>query len=324
MDRLSFEQKTKGFLCNGEPFFFIIDFEQENCIALSPKEAERQNILFNIKGFSNAPSLKTEPDSNITLDPIPLNYERYKKAFDHVLNNIHAGNSFLLNLTFPTELKRNVDLRTVFNLANAPYKLLFKDQFVCFSPECFVKIKEDHIYSYPMKGTIPAHLPNALELLLKNHKEIQEHNTIVDLIRNDLSLVAKEITVTKFRYVDKINTVTGGLYQTSSEIRGKLPLNWKDNFATLLFKLLPAGSISGAPKNKTISIIKEAEQYKRGYYTGVFGVYDGNTIDIGVAIRFIEQINDKAYFKSGGGITHQSVLDEEYDELLKKVYVPTL
>ncbi len=323
MDRLSFEQKTKGFLHNREPFFFIIDFSQENCIALTPTEAAAQNIYFNVKGFANNFNSKPELHTSINLDPIPLDFKRYLKAFNYVTDNIHAGNSFLLNLTFPTQLKNQVDLNAVFAQANAPYKMLYKDQFVCFSPECFVKIKDGHIYSYPMKGTIPAHIPDALEQLLQNQKEIQEHNTIVDLIRNDLSLIAKEVTVTKFRYVDKINTASGGLYQTSSEIRGRLSKDWKDNFAQLLFKLLPAGSISGAPKNKTIAIIKEAEQYNRGYYTGVFGVFNGNTIDIGVAIRFIEQKNGKAYFKSGGGITHQSVLEEEYEELLKKVYVPT-
>ena len=88
--------------------------------------------------------------------------------------------------------------------------------------------------------------------------------------------------------------------------------------------MLPAGSISGAPKTKTVSIIKEAENYERGFYTGVFGVFDGANIDSAVAIRFIEQKNGEFWYKSGGGITHQSNVKEEYIELLKKIYVPTL
>jgi para-aminobenzoate synthetase component I len=87
-------------------------------------------------------------------------------------------------------------------------------------------------------------------------------------------------------------------------------------------KLLPAGSVSGAPKPKTLEIIRNVEGGNRGYYTGVFGVFDGNTLDSGVMIRFIEQENGKLYYRSGGGITTQSVVSSEYQEVIDKVYVP--
>lgn len=90
----------------------------------------------------------------------------------------------------------------------------------------------------------------------------------------------------------------------------------------MLFKLLPAGSVSGAPKKRTIEIIREAEAYDRGYYTGVFGYWDGQILDSAVAIRYIEKSGDKLFFKSGGGITFQSNCDHEYDEMVNKVYVP--
>ena len=90
----------------------------------------------------------------------------------------------------------------------------------------------------------------------------------------------------------------------------------------MLAKLLPAGSISGAPKVKTVEVIQQAEQGKRGYYTGVFGYFDGENLDSAVAIRYIEQINGQFWFRSGGGITAKSQLKEEYQELLEKVYVP--
>ena len=86
--------------------------------------------------------------------------------------------------------------------------------------------------------------------------------------------------------------------------------------------MLPAGSICGAPKKKTVEIILEAEQYDRGYYTGVFGHWDGNCLDSAVAIRYIEKEGENLVFKSGGGITFQSRCELEYDEMLKKVYVP--
>jgi len=87
-------------------------------------------------------------------------------------------------------------------------------------------------------------------------------------------------------------------------------------------QLLPAGSITGAPKSKTVEIIAKAENYKRNYYTGIFGVYDGNTLESAVMIRFIEKDFGQLYFKSGGGITSMSDPVKEYDELIQKIYVP--
>jgi len=84
---------------------------------------------------------------------------------------------------------------------------------------------------------------------------------------------------------------------------------------------LPAGSVSGAPKHKTLEIIKKAENYERGYFTGVCGYFDGKNLDSCVMIRFIEQKNGLV-FKSGGGITANSIAQNEYQELINKVYVP--
>ena len=252
----------------------------------------------------------------------PIAREAYFDAFSEVLVNIKKGNSFLLNLTFPSEIKMNTSLETIFHSSKASYKLLRKNEFVVFSPECFIKIEDGHIYSYPMKGTIDANLPNAEHRLLSDEKETREHNTIVDLIRNDLSMVASEVTVTKFRYIEKIRSHRNEILQTSSEIRGKLPEDWEENFCDILFKLLPAGSISGAPKPKTLEIIDNVEINKRGYYTGIFGVFDGKNIDSGVSIRFIERKKEKFWYRSGGGITALSDAQEEYQELVDKIYVP--
>ncbi len=90
----------------------------------------------------------------------------------------------------------------------------------------------------------------------------------------------------------------------------------------ILLKLLPAGSVSGAPKPRTLEIIKEVEEERRGYYTGVFGYFDGSVLDSGVMIRFIENTAGKFFYRSGGGITTQSVVESEYQEVIDKVYVP--
>ncbi|MDO5616223.1 MAG: chorismate-binding protein, partial [Cruoricaptor ignavus] len=91
---------------------------------------------------------------------------------------------------------------------------------------------------------------------------------------------------------------------------------------SIMKTLLPAGSILGAPKPKTLEIILQAEDFARGYYTGVCGWFDGENLDSCVMIRFIEKENRKLFFKSGGGITHLSRLDEEYQEMKNKIYVP--
>jgi len=235
---------------------------------------------------------------------------------------IGLGNSYLLNLTFESPVETNLSLAGIYNLSHAPYKLLFKDRFVVFSPETFITIHDGFISSYPMKGTIDATLPDAEKTLLEDKKEHAEHNTIVDLIRNDLAMVSHDVVVEHFKYLQKVKTHRGELLQMSSKITGRLHENFKENLGDIILKLLPAGSISGAPKPKTIEIIQAAENYRRGYYTGVFGHFDGKNLHSAVMIRYIEQRNGKLYFKSGGGITSMSHAQSEYQELLQKIYVP--
>lgn len=303
------------------PFFFLIDFEKQKPLIYPLSEMEDKGLYFDFNGKQKfIQPLKI--DGNFELEIIPPNYPQYKKAFDFVQQQIQIGNSYLLNLTQQTEIKTNYHLAQVFQQGKAKYKLLLDENFVCFSPECFIRIKENKIYSYPMKGTINANEEDAVNKLLNSEKEFTEHNTIVDLIRNDLALVSKYIQVTKYRYVEKVVTHRGAIYQTSSEICGELDENWQENIGTMLDKLLPAGSISGAPKVKTVEIIQQAEQQERGYYTGVFGYFDGENVESAVTIRYIEKQGDKYYFRSGGGITALSQLDEEYNEILEKVYVP--
>lgn len=303
------------------PFFFLIDFEKQKPLIYPLSEIEDKGLYFDFNGQQKfIQSLKI--NENFELEIISPDYPQYKKAFDFVQQQIQIGNSYLLNLTQQTEIKTNYHLAQIFQQSKAKYKLLLDEGFVCFSPECFIRIKENKIYSYPMKGTINANEEDAVNKLLNSEKEFTEHNTIVDLIRNDLALVSKYIQVTKYRYVEKVVTHRGAIYQTSSEICGELDKNWQENIGTMLDKLLPAGSISGAPKVKTVEIIQQAEQQERGYYTGVFGYFDGENVESAVAIRYIEKQGDKYYFRSGGGITALSQLDEEYNEILEKVYVP--
>ncbi len=305
----------------GKPFLFLVDFEMNRPVIIPLDECRDQDVLFQVPGSHNFNDDSLN-DQAINLQIFTMQKGEYAKAFLCSQDHLNAGNTYLLNITFPTSITIDLSLKDIFIRAEAQYKLLYKDQFTIFSPECFIRTQNGHIYSYPMKGTIDANLPNAAQTILADKKEIWEHNTIVDLIRNDLAMVAKNITVTKFRFLSEIHTIRKDLLQVSSEIRGELSIDWRESIGNLLAVLLPAGSISGAPKQRTIEIIKEAEGSDRGYFTGVFGVFDGKEIDSAVNIRFIEKTEKGLQFRSGGGITANSDLDDEYKEMVNKVYVP--
>lgn len=308
---------------SGRSFMFIVDYKQEHVWVAEPDSIDPDEVLYDLNGFTNViTSGKKFPEKPFEWEALPVSYEAYSRSFQTVSGHIHAGNSYLVNLTCATPVRTNLTLEEIFYFSRSTYKLWVKDRFVVFSPEIFVRLENGFIYSYPMKGTIDASLPNAREQILADKKEEAEHATIVDLIRNDLSQVASEVTVSRYRYVDELQTNKGRLLQVSSEIRGKLPDNWKGTLGDILFCLLPAGSITGAPKKKTMEIIEEAETYERGFYTGVMGYFDGNRLDSAVMIRFLEQEGNRLLFKSGGGITSQSDLQSEYNEMKQKVYVP--
>lgn len=303
------------------PFIFVVDFDKKTPWICPLSEVDTKKVLFDVNGVTNSEK-KVGVKKKLEFQLEPADKSRYQKAFHFVEEHIAHGNSFLLNLTLPSKIETNYTLKDIFYQSKAKYKLWFKDQFVVFSPETFIKIKGRKISAFPMKGTINASIPDAKNKLLTSKKELAEHYTIVDLIRNDLSMVAKKVIVERFQYIDHIKTHRNELYQMSSEIGGELPKNYLDNLGDIIFKMLPAGSITGAPKSKTIEVIKEAEQYERGFYTGVFGIFDGENIDSGVMIRFIEKTDEGLVYKSGGGITAKSKYDEEYQELIDKIYIP--
>lgn len=302
-----------------EPFVFIIDFEGKKGNIYNTQN--NREILWQMPGKNNL-NKKLQQKKPEIWKPQPVSFNKYLAGFNLVQQHIHNGDTYLLNFTQPTPVQCNLNLEEIFAVSSARYKILLKNKFVCFSPETFVKIENSKISSFPMKGTIQANLENSATKIIKDSKETAEHNTIVDLIRNDLSLVAQNVTVEKFRYLERLKTNQQDLWQVSSKITGDLPENYRGNLGDILFKLLPAGSISGAPKRKTVEIIRKAEKYERGFYTGIFGVFDGKNLDSCVLIRFIENIDGQLVYKSGGGITFKSDAKNEYDEMLKKVYVP--
>jgi para-aminobenzoate synthetase component 1 len=304
-----------------KPFIFILDFELQNPVVLPLDEAPENGIYFTFNNLESA-EIHDTAKSEFTFRKFPVSYQVFKNSFDQVLTEIKLGNSFLTNLTFPTTIETDLTLREIFDRSEAPYKLLFKNQFVVFSPELFITISAGTVAAYPMKGTIDASIPDAEIKILNDLKETAEHHTIVDLIRNDLSMVSTNVKVEKFRFINTVKTHDKTLLQVSSEVTGQLPKDYPEHLGDILSKLLPAGSICGAPKIKTLEIINQSEIYDRGYYSGVFGIFDGTNLQSAVMIRFIEKNDGKFIFKSGGGITSMSNPEEEYQELIDKVYVP--
>ena len=306
---------------NKVPFLFLIDFEMAKPKAWTLDQIDPEEMLYSLNGFSNtAPRQKSF--QAIEIKKSPMAFAEYQKKFDQVYKHLSYGNSFLVNLTLKTKVELETPLKDLFYQSEARYKCWLRNEFLFFSPEIFVQIRNGKIVAYPMKGTIDASIPAAEQTILESKKELAEHVTMVDLIRNDLGKVATRVAITRFRYVEEIVAHDKRLLQVSSEITGDLPADYHGQLGDLLVSLLPAGSVSGAPKVKTCLIIQETERESRGYYTGVFGYFDGENLDSGVMIRFIEQRGDDLFYRSGGGITTQSMASEEYQEAIQKIYVP--
>ncbi len=303
------------------PFLFIIDYEMREPVVQPLLEVDPVRIMYDAGGMRNYPQARADA-RGLMLECRPVPYARYLESFCRVQKHLRDGDSYLVNLTCRTPVLTDRGLRDIFLGSTALFRLFFDDRFVVFSPERFVRIENDRICTYPMKGTIDASAHGAMETLLADGKELAEHLTIVDLLRNDLSLVSRRVSVARFRYVTRVETRRGPILQTSSEIRGELQVNWERRIGDIIASLLPAGSVTGAPKKKTVEIIRAVEDYSRGFYTGVFGIFDGTRLDSGVMIRFIERDGDSFFYKSGGGITVYSDPEAEYREMVQKIYVP--
>lgn len=301
------------------PFLFMISYDQQQNILIPLDEVDRDVIKYNFEGNTNDSAFETE-SVECVFKKNPISFDQFRKSFDRIEAGLHRGDSFLCNLTCETPVECNLSAEEIYMRTKARYKLWLKDHFVVFSPEIFVKIEKGIIRSFPMKGTISASLPDAQTRILNDVKESAEHATIVDLIRNDLSSVAFPVWVERYRYTDRLITSSGEILQVSSEVCGKIN-DISGRLGDILYALLPAGSITGAPKPSTCRIISEAETHKRGFYTGVCGIFDGKDLNSAVMIRFIEDREGKLFFKSGGGITTKSDAESEYEELIQKVYV---
>ena len=321
MSKELIKEKLNKFGLEKEPFLFVISYDFSKFYIEKISQIP-SNIKFQLDEKENL----EKSFKKTKLEKFPITFKEYEKKFDILQEEIKKGNSYLLNLTAKTKIQTSISLDEIYENTKSKFKLRFQnesDDFVCFSPERFVQIIDNKICTYPMKGTIDASILNAKEKILADKKEMAEHTMVVDLLRNDLGIIGSNVRVEDFRYVETINAGDKELLQVSSKISANLEENWSDKIGDILISILPAGSITGTPKKKTVEILKNIENYDREYYTGVFGVFDGKNLDSSVMIRFIQkELNDEMYYKSGGGITCDSKAKLEYEELIDKIYLP--
>lgn len=253
--------------------------------------------------------------------------EDYKKAVSKLKDYIKSGDVYIANMTQRFWCENDEEAFSIYkklrSINKAPFSafLNFKDfQIISSSPERFIQVKDNKAHTRPIKGTRPRgnsldeDEKNKLELI-NSEKDKAELLMVVDLERNDFSKVCKphSVKVTENFKLEEYATV----FHLVSTVEGEL----KDNVSAVrcIKECFPGGSITGTPKIRAMEIIEELEGLKRNIYTGAIGYFDfrGNC-DFNIVIRSILKKGNKAYFGVGGGITYDSIEEDEYNETLDK------
>ena len=261
---------------------------------------------------------------NIKKDLIGLS--DYKKKINEIKSFIKSGYTYQINYTQPKEYILKKDPFKLFlkarQIAQPPfgYYLNTKDmQIISLSPELFFSLNDGIIQTKPMKGTRPNNgEPNnkiEIENLRNSIKDQSEHIMIVDLLRNDLGKICNYNSI-KVKKLFEIKTYKS-VHQMISTIYGQTKNGLKE--IDIIKALFPCGSVTGAPKEKSMEIIDQIENYSRGIYTGSIGYIKKNgDMNFNVAIRTLSIRNNLAIYPVGGGIVWDSKYIEEWNEAQQK------
>ncbi|MBZ9608579.1 aminodeoxychorismate synthase component I [Clostridium estertheticum] len=251
----------------------------------------------------------------------------YINTVSKVRAYIKSGDIYITNLTqrFSCNTRKSAyeiykDLRNINPAPFAAFMNFENFNIICSSPERFLRIRNRMVETRPIKGTMPRGMDAGEDLknktiLINSEKDKSELLMVVDLERNDLSKVCKpsSVKVTELFKLEEYSTV----FHLVSTVVGEL----KEPVSSLecIKACFPGGSITGAPKIRSMEIIEELEPVRRNIYTGALGYlgFDGN-VDLNIIIRTILIKDNKAYFGVGGGITWDSNEECEYDETLDK------
>ena len=253
--------------------------------------------------------------------------ERFCDMVEKAKNYIYEGDIFqvVLSNRIEAEIEGSLfDTYRVLRTTNpSPYMFYFSSddiEIAGASPETLVKLTDNQLYTFPLAGTRPRGKTEEEDLelekdLLSDEKELAEHNMLVDLGRNDIGRIAEigSVHVDKYLSIERFSHVMHIGSTVSGQLRSDLhPLSARDS-------ILPAGTLSGAPKIRACEIINELEDNKRGIYGGAIGYVDlSGNIDTCISIRIAFSRNNKVFIRSGAGIVADSVPDKEFDECLNK------
>ncbi len=271
---------------------------------------------------------KQEPGGHLTGEVTPLfDKETYCSMVEKAKHYIHEGDIFQIvlsnRLSAPFEGSLLNAYRILRTVNPSPYMFYFSGtdvEVAGASPETLVKLENGVLHTFPLAGTRPRGKTEGEDLaleaeLLTDQKELAEHNMLVDLGRNDLGRISRfgTVKVEKFHSIERYSHVM----HIGSTVRGEIR---EDRDALdAISAVLPAGTLSGAPKIRACQLIGELENNKRGIYGGAIGYIDftGN-MDTCIAIRIAYKKNGKVFVRSGAGIVADSVPEKEYEECVNK------
>ena len=256
-----------------------------------------------------------------------VDQDSYVKNLNQIKHYLTEGHTYQINYTSKYRFNYDDEPLAIYQLLRQKQKvaysafLQFDDyHLLSLSPELFFKKVGCQISSKPMKGTMPRSGDALTDkknkaFLTRDEKTLAENIIIVDLIRNDLNKIAKTgtVKVPKLFQVESYETV----HQLVSEVQCQLPSDI--GFAEIVKGLFPCGSITGAPKKRSLQIIRELEKENRGIYTGAIGyIMPNNDMCFNVAIRTARLQNSQGELGVGGGIVHDSDALAEFDEMRLK------
>lgn len=270
----------------------------------------------------------SETSGEILSEITPLfDKKTYCEMVERAKNYIHEGDIFQVVLSNRLSAEFEGSLLNTYRILRtinpSPYMFYFSGtdmEVAGASPETLVKLEDGILHTYPLAGTRPRGKNFAEDKLLEkellaDEKELAEHNMLVDLGRNDLGKISEfgSVEVEKFHAIEKFSHVM----HIGSVVRGKI----ENKFDALnaIESVLPAGTLSGAPKIRACEIISELEKNKRGIYGGALGYIDfSGNMDTAIAIRIIYKKNGKIFVRSGAGIVADSVAEKEFEECMNK------
>lgn len=253
--------------------------------------------------------------------------EEYCEMVEKAKHHIKEGDIFQIVLSNRLEAGFEGSLLNTYRILRtlnpSPYMFYFSSsdmEVAGASPETLVKLEDGVLHTFPLAGTRPRGKTEEEDLrlekeLLADEKELAEHNMLVDLGRNDIGKISRfgSVEVEKYHCIERYSHVM----HIGSTVRGEI----RDDCDALsaIDSILPAGTLSGAPKLRACQLINDLENNKRGIYGGAIGYIDftGN-LDTCITIRIAYKKNNKVFIRSGAGIVADSVPEKEYQECLNK------